>query len=173
MRDEHRSLAAVIHGLEYIVREAREHGKPASVPLLRAIVHYVRAFPEALHHPKEDAYLFPLLRARTNEYDETLDALDDQHAKGTALTEALARAVDAYEADPASGLPLLADATQRFATAQMDHMMLETKVDHPRGAQASHRRGLDGHRQRVPRRTATRASPSTPTRNTAISSHAS
>jgi len=128
LRDEHRSLAAVIHGLEYIVREARDHGKPASVPLLRAIVHYVRAFPEALHHPKEDAYLFPLLRARTNDYDETLDALDEQHAKGTAFTEALAQAVDAYEADAESGLPLLARASHRFATAQMNHMMLETKV---------------------------------------------
>ena len=128
LRDEHRSLAAVIHGLEYIVREARDHGKPASVPLLRAIVHYVRAFPEALHHPKEDAYLFPLLRARTTEYDDTLDALDDQHAKGTAFTEALDHAVDAYEADPASGLSLLVGASQRFATAQMNHMLLETKV---------------------------------------------
>jgi nucleotide-binding universal stress UspA family protein/hemerythrin-like domain-containing protein len=128
LRDEHRSLAAVIHGLEYVVREARDSGKPASVPLLRAIVHYVRAFAEALHHPKEDAYLFPLLRARTTEYDDTLDALDDQHAKGIAFTEALDRAVDAYEADRASGLSLLASATKRFASAQMNHMLLETKV---------------------------------------------
>ena len=35
-------------------------------PLLHAIVHYVKEFPEKLHHPKEDAYLFPRLRARTS-----------------------------------------------------------------------------------------------------------
>ena len=128
VRDEHRSLAAVIHGLEFVVREARERGTPASVPLLRAIVQYVHAFPETLHHPKEDAYLFPLLRARTNEYDDTLDALQRQHETGTALTEALSRAVDAYEADPARGLPVLADAASAFAAAQMAHMLLETKV---------------------------------------------
>lgn len=128
LRDEHRSLAAVVHGLGYIVREARDRNAPASVPLLRAIVHYVRAFPDALHHPKEDAYLFPRLRARTTDYDDTLDALDQQHAKGVALTEALAAAVDAYEADPARGLPILVHAAEHFATAQMDHMMLEAKV---------------------------------------------
>ncbi len=128
VRDEHRSLAAVIHGLEFVVREARERGTPASVPLLRAIVRYVHDFPETLHHPKEDTYLFPLLRARTTEYDATLDALARQHETGTALTQALSRAVDAYAADPAQGLPVLADAAAAFATAQMEHMLLETKV---------------------------------------------
>jgi nucleotide-binding universal stress UspA family protein len=128
LRDEHRSLAAVVHGLEYLVRQARDHATPASVPLLRAIVRYVTAFPEALHHPKEDTYLFPKLRERTTEYNETLDALQEQHALGDQLVDALAKAVDAYEADPAQALPRLADAVSRFATHQMDHMMLEAKV---------------------------------------------
>ncbi len=128
IRDEHRSLAAVVHGLEYVVREAREQGTPASLPLLRAIVHYVRAFPEALHHPKEDTYLFPLLRARTHDYDDALETLNAQHADSTALTAALSDAVEAYAADPAGSLPGLAQAAGRFATAQMDHMMFEAKV---------------------------------------------
>lgn len=128
VRDEHRSLAAVIHGLEFVVREAREHGTPASVPLLRAMVRYVRAFPEALHHPKEDLYLFPKLRARTTEYDATLDALAAQHVAGPALVDALAEAVDAYAQDPEGALPELSRATTQFATAQMNHMLLEAKV---------------------------------------------
>jgi nucleotide-binding universal stress UspA family protein/hemerythrin-like domain-containing protein len=128
LRDEHRSLAAVIHGLEYLVREARDAKTPASVPLLRAMVHYVREFPEKLHHPKEDKYLFPLLRARTSEYDDSLDALDAQHRTGSALVDALDAAVGAYESDPARALSALANAVSRFASAQMEHMMLEAKV---------------------------------------------
>src|SRR6476646_8186493 len=79
IRDEHRSLAAVIHGLEFVARQARDQGTPPSFPLLRAMLHYIEAFPERLHHPKEDAYLFRKLRARTSEFDATLDELERQH----------------------------------------------------------------------------------------------
>ena len=128
IRDEHRSLAAVIHGLEYIVREARASGQPPSFPLLHAIVRYVRAFPEALHHPKEDAYLFPRLRARTSECDATLDELEAQHEEGAQLVDSLERSVHGYEADPPHGFDAFADSVARFATSQMEHMGLEMKV---------------------------------------------
>jgi nucleotide-binding universal stress UspA family protein/hemerythrin-like domain-containing protein len=128
IRDEHRSLAAVIHGLEYIVRETRTTGNAPSFPLLRAIVRYVRAFPEALHHPKEDAYLFPRLRTRTSECDAALDELEAQHVEGGRLVDALERSIAAYEADPAHGFDAFADSVVRFATSQMEHMNLEMKV---------------------------------------------
>src|SRR4029450_12459412 len=99
IRDEHRSLAAVLHGLEYLVRRARETGVAPSFPLLRAMVHYIKAFPEALHHPKEDAYLFSKLRARTTEFNDTLDELERQHQTGRSLVGRLESALDAYEGD--------------------------------------------------------------------------
>lgn len=128
IRDEHRSLAAVIHGLEYIVRETRAKGTAPSFPLLRAIVRYVRAFPETVHHPKEDAYLFARLRARTSEYDSTLDQLEAQHVEGEKLIDALDRSVAAYEADLAHGFAAFADAVSHFASMQMEHMSLEARV---------------------------------------------
>jgi nucleotide-binding universal stress UspA family protein/hemerythrin-like domain-containing protein len=128
IRDEHRSLAAVVHGLEFLVREARAKGVPPSFPLLRGMVHYIKAFPEKLHHPKEDAYLFRKLRERTGEYDATLDELERQHVGGHELVEELERSVAAYEADPQGGLPRFATAVYRFATGQMQHMTLEFKV---------------------------------------------
>jgi nucleotide-binding universal stress UspA family protein/hemerythrin-like domain-containing protein len=126
--DEHRSLAAVVHGLEFLVAEAREHGKAPSFPLLLAMLHYIKAFPEKLHHPKEDAYLFRKLRERTSDVNETLDELERQHAQGHALVEELERSVASYEADPAGGLDAFATAVRRFSTSQMQHMRLETKV---------------------------------------------
>ena len=44
-------------------------------------------FPEKLHHPKEDAYLFRKLRERTSEFDATLDELERQHVDGHQLVE--------------------------------------------------------------------------------------
>lgn len=128
IRDEHRSLAAVIHGLEYLVRQTRESGTPPSFPLLHAMLRYIRAFPEALHHPKEDAYLFRKLRARTHEFDATLDELDRQHVDGHAQREELERSLAAFEAGQPGGFDRLALAVGKFAAAQGEHMALETKV---------------------------------------------
>ena len=110
IRDEHRSLAAVIHGLEYLVRQTRDAGTLPSFPLLRAMLHYIKAFPETLHHPKEDAYLFRKLRARTHEFDATLDELERQHVEGHAHVEELEQSIAAYEADSDGGLARFAAA---------------------------------------------------------------
>lgn len=128
IRDEHRSLAAVLHGLEFVAREARETGKPPQFPLLKAMVHYIRAFPETLHHPKEELYLFRKLRERTHELDATLDELARQHREGGAAIDALEAAIAAYERDPEHGYAAFADAAAHFAAMQMQHMALETKV---------------------------------------------
>ncbi len=128
LRDEHRSLAAVAHGLELLAREAGTQGQPPRFDLLRAIVGYIRAFPEALHHPKEDAYLFRKLRERTAEFNDTLDLLQRQHAEGHELVDELERSIARYEADPAGGHAQFADAVRRFVTAQESHMRLETRV---------------------------------------------
>jgi nucleotide-binding universal stress UspA family protein/hemerythrin-like domain-containing protein len=126
--DEHRSLAAVIHGLEFLVREKRERGTTPSFDLLHAMLHYIKAFPEALHHPKEDAYLFRKLRERTSEFDAALDELERQHVEGRQDVEELERSIVRYESDPATGFDGFAAAAERFAAAQMQHMRLETKV---------------------------------------------
>ncbi len=125
--DEHRSLAAVIHGLEFVVREARETGSTPSFPLLHAMVHYIHAFPETLHHPKEEVYLFSKLRERTAEFNATLDELERQHRDGGLLLDELERAVERYQADP-SAVDAFAAVVARFADSQMQHMRLESKV---------------------------------------------
>jgi len=128
IRDEHRSMAAVIHGLEFLVRDARARGAPPSFPLLRAMLNYIKAFPEKLHHPKEDAYLFRKLRERTRELDGTLDTLEREHTEGHAVVDELDHSIAAYEADPERGFAPFAAAVERFATSQMQHMTLEYKV---------------------------------------------
>ncbi|HEX4524474.1 MAG TPA: universal stress protein [Casimicrobiaceae bacterium] len=131
MRDEHRSLAAVIHGLEFVTRRAHKRADPRSILLFRSMLRYIEAFPEALHHPKEDAYLFRMLRERTSDYDATLDELRRQHDEGRVLVGELARGIEAYAADSEAGLARLTAAVEQYASAQMQHMALEYKVIFP------------------------------------------
>ena len=56
IEQEHRSLAAVLHGMLYVVREIRYGGARADFMLLDAMVHYIETFSERFHHPKEEAY---------------------------------------------------------------------------------------------------------------------
>ena len=126
--DEHRSIAAVIRGMERVVSVVRENGEPPPFALLRAMLHYIKAFPEALHHPKENTYLFVRLRARTSEFDETLAELERQHAEGHAVVARLEQALGDYEANPAGGLPAFTAAVEQFAATQWSHMNLENSV---------------------------------------------
>jgi nucleotide-binding universal stress UspA family protein/hemerythrin-like domain-containing protein len=126
--DEHRSIAAVIHGLEFLVREARERRTPPPFGLLHAMLYYVREFPQKLHHPKEETYLFRKLRQRTSELDEVLGELERQHVEGDRCVDELAQSLARYEADPADGFDAFAAAVERFSSTQLDHMRLETKL---------------------------------------------
>ncbi|HEY3563591.1 MAG TPA: hemerythrin domain-containing protein, partial [Casimicrobiaceae bacterium] len=62
--DEHRSLAAVLHGMRYLVREIETARMRPDFGLLGAMVYYIDTFPERFHHPREDSYLFSRLLAR-------------------------------------------------------------------------------------------------------------
>ena len=128
IHDEHRSLAAIIHGLKYLLREIREKHSAPDFKLLWAMIYYIDAFPAKLHHPKENAYLFARLRARSHEADATLDELERQHEDGAAQVRELERALGYYEADKPQGLDIFAAAVDKFADLTWQHMNTEEKV---------------------------------------------
>jgi nucleotide-binding universal stress UspA family protein/hemerythrin-like domain-containing protein len=119
LRDEHRSLAAVMQALLDIVRDP---ARAADTALLGALVYYIERFPERQHHPKEDAYLFRLLRARTHEYDTVLSELEQQHVDGAVHFESLRRNLDSGDRDS------FRQAVEAFAEHQRRHMSLEERV---------------------------------------------
>ena len=115
--------------------QARDHGTTPSFPLLRAMLHYLVAFPEKLHHPKEDAYLFRKLRARTQRVRRDARRTRTPARRGTrARRRSWHGASTPTRRIPSGGLTRFAAAVERFSTSQMQHMALEAKVDHPRRA---------------------------------------
>jgi hemerythrin-like domain-containing protein len=124
LRDEHRSLAAVIHGLAYLARDMR-HGTPPNFTLLGAMLHYIDAFPERFHHPKEDRYLFRMLLERCPQAGETIRALEEEHALGARKLRELHASLEAFQRDGASGLAPFAAAVEAYATFHWNHMRKE------------------------------------------------
>lgn len=132
IRDEHRSLAAVMHAWMHALAAAREAGTVADVALMRAIVRYVQQFPVKLHHPKEEEHLFRRLRERTTSCNAELDELERQHVRDDQLVAALAQQVEACATADAQGrlnaTRVLEDEVARYAAFLWDHLGREEGV---------------------------------------------
>ena len=127
IRDEHRSLAAVLHAGLQLLGSVRPGDPRPSPQALRELVDYVERFPIALHHPKEDNYLFRLLRERTNEVDVELDDLCRNHVRDRRLVQALAETVDRYCEGRACAQEV-EQAIEGYADFIYDHMAHEERV---------------------------------------------
>ncbi len=125
IQEEHRSLAAVVTGLRYLVHQSRVDCRNPDFAVLRAIVTYLNEFPEKLHHPKENSYLFARLRERTHEADSVIELLKLDHAEGGQKVRDLERALDRFQAGAAEGMAEFSAAAEAFAEAMLAHMAIE------------------------------------------------
>lgn len=126
--DEHEQLSEVIHGMQYFVRLVDKGEKAPGLMVFRAMLYYIREYPEQVHHPKEDQYLFARLRDRTSDLDETLAELESQHTQGEALVRELEHALTRYELEGSSAFRAFRDLVEKYAKFYFRHMRLEEEV---------------------------------------------
>jgi hemerythrin-like domain-containing protein len=131
IHDEHRSLGAVLHGLRFLVREMQGKNAAPDFKLLWSMIYYMDAFSERLHNPREDAYLFARLKARTHEADEIIHTLERQHAEGAGHLKQLEQALGQFEAGMPGGLEAFAKAAEEHIEEAWQHMSLEEKIAIP------------------------------------------
>jgi hemerythrin-like domain-containing protein len=125
IEEEHRSLAAVLYGMLYVVREIRYVGIEPDFVLLEAMVHYIDTFTERFHHPKEDAYLFKLLGSRYPGAAPLLDRLKQEHESGSVKLRHLRQALTRYQHGGRGGFSEFAALVADFAAFHWEHMRLE------------------------------------------------
>jgi len=125
IREEHQSLAAVLHGLLYLVREIRKHQLRPDFELLGAMVYYIDTFPERLHHPKEDAWLFRLLRLRHPPAHTLLDRLESEHRSGAARLKQMEQALVRFQQGGRGEFAVFAASVEAFVLAERNHMRSE------------------------------------------------
>ena len=125
IRDEHRSISAVLSGLIELTRVARTPGVQPGFAVFRAMIHYIDEFPERLHHPKEDHFLFARLAERAPDTRPLVDELRKEHVRGAELVRELESALIAFEVNGARGLPAFDAAVNAYAQFHWDHMRKE------------------------------------------------
>ena len=111
IQDEHRSLAAVLHGMLYLVHEIRDRGAKPDFGLLGAMIYYIDTVPERFHHPKEEQYLFWLLRARHPSTAPLLDRLKLEHQTSAEKIPDPRTSDGALSARRCAGIPRLPDGS--------------------------------------------------------------
>lgn len=125
IRSEHRTLAALLHGMLYLLRDIRYGGAKPNFELFGAMVYYIRAFPERFHHPKEDAYLFRLVRLRHPAAGPLLDKLQEEHRAGADKIRELEEALARYEQEGAEQLTGFYRAAAAYAALHYAHARTE------------------------------------------------
>ena len=125
LRDEHRSISAVLQCLQQLTRLAQDPSIKPDFTAFRAMIYYIDAFPERLHHPKEDNFLFARLLRRSDATRPLIEKLMAEHVQGARLVRALERAVLAFEADWPRGAAQFAAAVNAYAEFHWSHMRCE------------------------------------------------
>lgn len=136
IRDEHRSIAAVLHGLIFHMRQVLDHGDEPDFRVLKAMLDYIVSFPEQLHHPKEDEYLFRVLRQRRPEATPLIEELEAEHVIGDDLIRGLQDSLIAYEKAGAAGAEDFRRAVEEYADFHWQHMRREENELLPLAQQA-------------------------------------
>jgi hemerythrin-like domain-containing protein len=123
--DEHRSLAAVLHGMRYLVREIETGRMQPDFDLLGAMVYYIDTFPERFHHPREDAHLFARLLTRAPVAQPLVAKLEAEHVASREKMRDLAQALERYRTGGAREFGAFRDALDAYSSFQWKHMRAE------------------------------------------------
>ncbi len=127
IREEHASIASMLQGLSALVHGIRDYRMPPNFELLRAMLYYVESFPERLHHPKEERWLFRLLAERHPPARPLVDLLCEQHKTGAVLIATVRDVLHRYERHGSAHFAAFAAAVDQFIAFERDHMGREER----------------------------------------------
>lgn len=131
IRDEHRTIRAILHGMEYLVQEIRVRKKKIDPRVFHAMLYYLDTFSERMHHPKEDKHLFRAMRERSAEADALIAELEEEHAGGEESLRRLAQCLIRYEEGGEQEFPAFEREVENFVRNYRDHMRKEEDLLFP------------------------------------------
>jgi hemerythrin-like domain-containing protein len=125
--DEHRSISAVLSGLKSLAQIAQDGRLRPEFKVFRAMIYYIDAFPERLHHPKEDEHLFARLLQRRPDARALVDGLQAEHVQGQQLVRDLEQSVLEFEETWPKGTEKFNAAIDAYSQFHWQHMTREEK----------------------------------------------
>jgi branched-chain amino acid transport system ATP-binding protein len=123
---EHRSMWRVAGALDSL-REAITNDQDPQVAARTVIslIDYIDGYVDRVHHPKEDQFLFRLLRARDPLAAKHLDRLQQEHRDGPRFRDQLRTLALEFERGHATDGCLFFDALENLAEHVRAHIRLE------------------------------------------------
>jgi hemerythrin-like domain-containing protein len=134
--DEHRSISAVLSGLKSLAKMAQDETLRPDFVVFRAMIYYIDAFPERMHHPKEDRYLFARLLERDPAARGLIEALQAEHVSGAHLVRDLEQALLEFEQTWPRNAEKFAATVEAYAQFHWRHMRREESELIPRAEKA-------------------------------------
>jgi hemerythrin-like domain-containing protein len=128
IRLDHKRLAAVTAAMLEFVHMLGRGGAAPDPIVLRAMLYYIREYPEQFHHPMEDRLLFAALRNRTDAFDSVLDALHREHMTGEVRLRDLEHALTRFELKGESALFGLRTIMEEYVEFCANHRRVEETV---------------------------------------------
>ncbi len=125
LREEHRSISAVLMGLKHLARLAEDAAVKPDFRPFRAMIRYIDEYPERLHHPKEDELLFARLGKRCPEAAAVIQELRREHEEGARRVRDLERALLFYEDAWPEGRSRFSELIDTYADFHWAHMRKE------------------------------------------------
>ncbi len=131
MKREHLSLNTVLHVLNQLLLDLESGNLTADdvdYELFEKIMAYIEEFLDTMHHPKEDKYLFPTLLAKTDEANDVIHELMEQHKMGVEHRKRLEIHLQAMKDKHPGQVEKVIDALKDYLVAHRQHMKLEDSV---------------------------------------------
>jgi hemerythrin-like domain-containing protein len=123
LQAEHLGVLMVLDQLDRVI-DAAERGAKVPAEIFRDIQEFFGVFVDRCHHTKEEAELFPRLKAHGA--GAIARRLEEEHALGRTLAAAYGQAVDDYMAVTGANARL-ASAARAYADFLRAHIELETR----------------------------------------------
>ena len=127
IRSEHRSLSAVLQALKQLADDLQDASLRPEYGVFHAMLEYIDQYPERLHHPKEDQYLFARLEERAAQARPLVAQLRAEHVEGARLVRELEHALAALEIGYAGSVGAFRAAVDAYAKFHWEHMRKEER----------------------------------------------
>ena len=127
--EDHSNLWRLATTIDLVLEEI-EGGASVDPAFFSSVFDYIEHFVDHAHHPKEDDYLFRILRLRSAEASAILDALQEEHRNGPAHLITM-RALAAQAASGALSTDDFATSIRAYTAGLKQHIRTEEKFAMP------------------------------------------
>ena len=128
IQKDHQRFNALLTCFEAILVGQNNGPPPVKKELLHAILDYIGSFMDVFHHPKEDEYLFRVMRRRLPEMEPVLNDLREEHYQGRRRLDDVKQALEVFERDGAPALGALQKAVSDYAAFERQHISKEERL---------------------------------------------